>query len=224
MWDNETSGENPLHQKFLYDVLFPKLHSWGVETDVVRSEVTALGYMLTPIKASKEHPERNGKYRGFPLCARCGIQRDCKIKPCEKYYRLQKEPYNVIVGLASNEKDRVLSANNKNQIALLDLLGIHEMQTYPICNDEDLLSPTYTFSERGGCWFCPNQKIQELELLYREFPNLWNELMKVQNTPNKVSELFNRTQTLYDIEKQILNGVQTKFFISDLLVKRSDAK
>ena len=220
MWSRDISGENPLHRDFLYNVLFPKLHSWGIETDVVRGSVTALKYMLTPIKASNEHPERNGKYRGFPLCGRCGIQRDCKSRPCEIYYRSQIKPYNVIIGLASNEKDRILSANLKNQIAFLGLLGIHEIETYSICNNEGLLSPTYSFSERGGCWFCPNQKIQELELLYREFPHLWNELMKVQKTPNKASELFNRTQTLYDIETQIKNGVQMKFFISDLLEKK----
>lgn len=218
MWNSEISGENPLHHDFLYNVLFPKLHSWGIETDVVRGNVTALQYMLTPIKASKEHPERNGKLRGFPLCARCGIQRDCKTNPCGKYYKNQSKPFNVIIGLASNEKDRVLSAENKNQIALLSLLGIHEMETYKICKNEGLLSPTYSYSERGGCWFCPNQKIQEIELLYREFPHLWDELMKVQKAPNKVTELFNRTQTLYDIEEQINRGVQMKFYISDLLV------
>ena len=219
MWTKDISGENPYHRDFLYNTLFPKLNSWGIETNVVRGNTTALNYMLTPIKASKEHPEREGKLRGFPICGRCGIQRDCKTRPCERYYRLQTEPYNVIVGLASNEKDRVLSANAKNQIAFLDLLGIHEIETYLICNNEDLLSPSYTYSERGGCWFCPNQKIQEFELLYREFPHLWNELMQVQKTPNKVTELFNRTQTLYDIEAHIKNGVQMKFFISDLLEK-----
>ena len=224
MWTVDISGENPLHRDFIYNVLFPKLHSWGVETDVVRGTITALEYMLTPIKASKEHPERDGKLRGFPLCGRCGIQRDCKSRPCERYYFSQSKPYNVIVGLASNEKDRILSAKNKKQIAFLDLLGIHEMGTYSICNEEGLLSPTYSFSERGGCWFCPNQKIQELEMLYSQFPHLWDELMKVQKTPNKVTELFNRTQTLYDIEEQIKNGVQMKFFISDLLDKRSDTE
>ena len=79
---------------------------------------------------------------------------------------------------------------------------------------QGLLSPIYKFTERGGCWFCANQKIQELEVLYREFPNLWEELMEVQRLPNKVQEKFNRTQTLYDIEEQIKSGVQQKIFTS----------
>lgn len=216
-WKDNITGENPKHYEFMHSVLFPKLKSWGIKCNTIRSDVTAYQYMTTPIKASKKHPERDGKLRGFPLCGRCGIQRDCKSRVCERYYRNIFKPYNVIVGLASNEKDRVIRANNKNQIALLDLLGINELQTYPICNNEGLLSPTYSFSERGGCWFCPNQKIQELEMLYSQYPELWEELMNIQRLPNKVTEFFNRTQTLYDIEEQILSGVQMKFFISDLL-------
>lgn len=216
-WKEGMTGENPKHFDFMHNKLFPKLDAWGVEYDVIRSKTTAYQYMTTPIKASKEHPERNGKLRGFPICGRCGVQRDCKTRVCERYYKQIAEPYNVIVGLASNEKDRVLSANNKKLIALLDLCNIHEAETYQICNSESILSPTYWFSNRGGCWFCPNQKIQELEMLYREFPEYWEELMNIQRMPNKVTELFNRTQTLYDIEKIIKTGVQMKFFQGDFL-------
>ena len=216
-WKKNITGEHPLHYQFLHETLFPKLQSWGIETNIISSKITAYEYMTTPIKASPEHPERNGKLRGFPICGRCGIQRDCKSRPCERWYKRQASPYNVIVGLASNEKDRILSANKKEHIALLSLLGIHEEQTYALCNDEGLLSPTYSFSERGGCWFCPNQKIQELELLYREYPELWQELMNIQKMPNKVTELFNRTQTLFEIEEQIKRGVQMRIYIKDLL-------
>ena len=216
-WKENITGENPYHYEFMHDTLFPKLNSWGIKTDIIKSDITAYQYMTTPIKASKEHPERNGKLRGFPICGKCGIQRDCKSRACERYYRNQTQPYNSIIGFASNEKDRVLSADSKQWISLLSLLGIHEFSTFKICNDERLLSPTYNFSDRGGCWFCPNQKIQELEVLYRVHPFYWNELMEIQKMPNKVTELFNRTQTLFDIEKIILSGVQMKMFMGDLL-------
>ena len=216
-WKKDITGENPYHYEFMHNVLLPKLNSWGVTTDTIKSDITAYQYMTTPIKASKEHPERDGKFRGFPICGRCGIQRDCKSRVCERYYKQHTEPYNCIIGLASNEKDRIYSADKKQQIAILNLLGIHEFSTYKICHSESLLSPTYNFSDRGGCWFCPNQKIQELEMLYRELPFYWNELMEIQKMPNKVTELFNRTETLFDIEKKILNGVQMKMFMGDFL-------
>ena len=47
--------------------------------------------------------------------------------------------------------------------------------------------------------------------------NFWEELMAIQRLENKVQENFNRTETLYDIEKKIKNGVQEKFFSGQLI-------
>ncbi len=209
-WKEGITGENPYHYEFMHGVAVPKLNSWGVTCDFVRSKITAYEYMTTPIAYSKNHPERVGKVRGFPICGKCGIQRDCKIRPCKKYYKQQTENYRVITGIAADEKGRLLSNSANNRMSILELINVFEYETYDICVGDGLLSPTYTFSNRGGCWFCANQKIQEWELLYREFPNLWNDLMEIQKMPNKVQEKINHTQTLYDIEKQIKNGVQQK--------------
>ena len=215
-WKEGVTGENPLHYEFMHDTLFPKLKSWGVTCETVRSDITAYQHMTTPILKSN-HPERVGKIRGFPLCGRCGIQRDCKTRPCERFYKSKKDDYRCILGFASDEKDRILSAAARDKISILDLLDIEEYQTFGICKQENFISPTYSFSDRGGCWFCANQKIQELELLYRNFPHLWRDLMEIQDMPNKVQEKFNRTQTLYDIEAQIKNGVQQKWFVGTLM-------
>lgn len=217
-WKEGITGESPYHYDFIHNVAVPKLNGLGVDCNFVRSAITAYEWMTTPIAYSREHPERVGKPRGFPLCGKCGIQRDCKIKPCHEYYKAQTENHSVITGIAADEKDRILTNSANNRISILELLDVAEYETYPICVSQGLLSPIYTFSERGGCWFCPNQKIQELEVLYREFPNLWEELMEIQRLPNKVQEKFNRTQTLYDIEAQINGGVQQKLFTS-LMIK-----
>lgn len=216
-WKEGITGENPYHYEFIHNTAVPKLNSWGIECNFVRSNITAYDYMTTPIKHSINHPERIGKIRGFPLCGKCGIQRDCKIRPCEKYYKAQTEPYVVITGIAADEKDRLLTNSAGHKISILDIVDVCEYETYGIVLPENLLSPTYDFSNRGGCWFCPNQKIQELELLYRVFPNLWSDLMEIQDMPNKVQEKFNRTQTLYDIERQIQSGVQEKWFMGQLM-------
>ncbi|MBR5818150.1 MAG: phosphoadenosine phosphosulfate reductase [Clostridia bacterium] len=210
-WKEGVTGENPYHYEWLHEKAIPKLQSWGVQCDFVRSKITAYEYMTTPIVKSK-YPDRIGKLRGFPLCGRCGIQRDCKTRPCERYYKQQTTPYNVITGIAADEEERLQSNTANSRISILELLGVREFSTFGICSSEGLLSPTYTFSDRGGCWFCPNQKIQELELLYREFPELWEDLMTIQRMPNKVQENFNRRQTLYDIEEEIKRGVQMKMF------------
>lgn len=220
VWRKENiTGENPRHYEFMHNDVVRKLDAWGVNCNFVRSKTTAYEYITTPIVKSAEHPERIGKIRGFPLCGRCGIQRDCKIRPCEKFYRSILGEYNVITGIAADEESRLVSNTANHRISILELLEVREFETYGICTSEKLLSPTYNFSDRGGCWFCPNQKIQELAVLYYDFPNLWDELMEIQRVPNKVQENFNRRQTLYDIEKQIKNGVQMKIFMGDLFAQ-----
>lgn len=221
-WKNGISGEHPKHFEFLRETMAPRLKSWGVKCEFVRSEITAYQYMTTPIVKSKDHPERIGKLRGFPLCGKCGIQRDCKTRPCEAYYHGLSEGHNEIFGIAKEEEKRLNSMTKKKRISILEILGLSCREAYLICASEGLLSPTYTFSERGGCWFCPNQKIQELEMLYREYPHLWEGLMEVQRMPNKVTELFNRTQTLYDIEKEIRGGVQMRIFTGMLMKEKKE--
>lgn len=221
-WKEDITGENPKHYEFLHSKVAPTLDRWGVQYNFIRSKITAFEYMTTPITKSTKHPERVGKLRGFPLCGHCGIQRDCKTRPCERFYKTQTGQYNVITGIASDEESRIVSNINNDRISFLEILGITEFDTYDICAKDGLLSPTYTFSDRGGCWFCPNQKIQELEMLYREYPNLWADLMEIQRMPNKVQENFNRRQTLYDIEKEIKSGVQMKVFMGDLINNKED--
>jgi 3'-phosphoadenosine 5'-phosphosulfate sulfotransferase (PAPS reductase)/FAD synthetase len=215
-WKEGITGENPYHYEFLHDKVLPKLTRWGCDPQTVRGDITAYEYMTTPIKKSK-YPERIGKLRGFPLCGKCGIQRDCKTRPCERYYKSHDEEYTAILGIAADEKDRLLTMEAKEQVSILDLLQIEEFAAFGVCSQEDFISPTYSFSFRGGCWFCPNQKIQEWELLYRCFPNLWGELMEVQKMPNKVQEKVDRTHTLYDIEAQIKSGVQQRLFIGQII-------
>ena len=219
-WKEGITGENPYHYDFLHRTALPTIRSWGVETNVVRSKTTAFEFMTTPITKSK-YPERIGKLRGFPLCGKCGIQRDCKTRPCERFYK-ERNSARPIWGLASNEKDRVLSASAKRVSSVLDLLGIEEWRAFPICIGEGLLSPSYKFTDRGGCWFCPNQKIQEWEVLYTHFPELWAGLKSVQDMPNKIQENITRRETLHDIERQILHGVQGKIFMGDIFGGRTD--
>lgn len=46
------------------------------------------------------------------------------------------------------------------------------------CEDNDLLSPIYTTSTRGGCWFCHNQGVDQLRLLRKNYPEYWQLLLK----------------------------------------------
>lgn len=49
------------------------------------------------------------------------------------------------------------------------------------CEENDLLSPIYADSIRGGCWFCHNQSVGQLRKLYHNYPELWVIMMKWDN-------------------------------------------
>lgn len=63
-----------------------------------------------------------------------------------------------------------------------------------------LLSPVYDFTDRGGCWFCPNARRRELRHLYDHHPDLWARMLELQALPGKVTEKFNRTTTFSEID------------------------
>lgn len=57
----------------------------------------------------------------------------------------------------------------------------------------------------GGCWFCPNQKMQELRYLRNNHKFLWNRLNELskEDTANPYFNAFRKT-TVQDLEEQFM--------------------
>ena len=141
-----------------------------------------------------------GKIRGFPLCGRCYVQRDCKLVPMNTYKKSLPNDAVQYIGYASDEQDRLLQLDNKSRVSLLHKYSVTEQETFEICRSEGLLSPIYEFTNRGGCFFCPNAKKKELRHLYDHHPNLWSRMLALQGLPNKATERFNRRMKFSDID------------------------
>ena len=103
------------------------------------------------------------------------------------------------MGIASDEPVR-LRRLQKNQVSLLEKYHYTEEDAKQLCQTAGLLSPVYAFTDRGGCWFCPNAKRKELRHLYDHHPELWAKMLELQAMPGKVSEKFNRTARFSDID------------------------
>lgn len=100
-----------------------------------------------------------------------------------------------------------------NRVSLLDKYNCTEEDAKQLCQRAGLLSPVYTFTNRGGCWFCPNAKRKELRHLYDYHPDLWERMLELQALPNKVSEKFNRSETFSDIDAEFrLEDAQESLF------------
>lgn len=140
-----------------------------------------------------------GKLKGFPLCGRCNIQRDCKVRPIQKYMKSLPQDTQQYVGLATDEQDRLMRLQEK-QISLLEQYACSESEAWELCHRYGLLSPVYDFTDRNGCWFCPNAKLPELRHLYDHHPDLWREMLALQALPNKATEKFNRELRFSDYD------------------------
>ena len=208
MFDEQISGEIPEHKDFIYNKAIPLFEKNGIKTVVLRSDFTYLDHFFAVISKGP----RKGKIRGFPICGICSICRDCKLPPIKKY--VNSLPYGTVqyIGIAKDEQERLVRLGG-NRVSLLDKYGCTEQDAKDICKRHGLLSPIYEFTDRGGCWFCPNAKEKELRHLYDHHPELWGRLLELQNAPNKCTELFNRTMKFSDIDLNFnMDDLQMRFF------------
>ena len=216
MFDHERgiSGEIPEHIEWIYSTGIPKLESMGVKVDVVRAKKDYKWFFNEGVITKGKW---KGYHYGFPIGAHCVVNRECKSRLILRYYK-QFEGYDIYqnVGIASDERIR-LKRLGKNQISLLNKYGYTEQMALDLCRSKDLLSPIYETETRGGCWFCPNAKINGFISIRRNHPELWNELKSLSKYPNLCSYGFKYGKTLQQVEKEMddqetINRLQYKLF------------
>lgn len=201
MFDHEKgiSGEIPEHIQWVYDTAIPKLGSMGVKVDVVKDKQDYKSFFTNAVGAGKF----KGFLYGFPIGGKCVINRNCKIRPINSYYK-QFKGCEIIqyVGIAKDEPKR-LSRLKRNQVSLLEKLGYTESMAMNKCKEYGLVSPIYAKGSRGGCWFCMNASIQSYSSLRDNHPELWGELRELSKTPNLCSYGFKYGKTLQQVEKEM---------------------
>lgn len=208
MFDKKISGEIPEHRAFIYENAIPFFKQCGVKTVVLKAEWTYIDHFYAVVKSGAH----KGLLRGFPICGICSICRDCKLPPIRGYIKNQPTDTVQYIGIAKDEQERLLRLDGQ-RVSLLDKYGITENMAVNICKKNGLLSPIYEFTDRGGCWFCPNAKEKELRHLYDHHKDLWERMLELQSEQNKSSELFNRKQKFSDIDRKFkLDDAQLSIF------------
>ena len=81
------------------------------------------------------------------------------------------------IGIAADEPNRFHNLTEYKRSPLVEH-GVTEADARKICEEIGLLSPIYTQSARGGCWFCHNQSIGQLRLLRKQYPEYWELMLK----------------------------------------------
>lgn len=197
-YDNNISGEMPLMAEFI-----PKAEK--ILKDKFNIEVKHLTYKRTfkeQFYTTKQRGKHIGENYGFPYVIGSWCNSRLKIEPIKNYLKTFNEPIIQYVGIAYDEPKRYERLNHKTHIAPLYELKITEKDAMEICREYDLLSPIYETSFRGGCWFCPKQRLSQLKYLYNNYPKLWDELRELQKDS---FNSFKVNNTIFDLEERFKN-------------------
>lgn len=201
-------GESLKKLDWIFNYAIPLFESWGYPVKIVTSDKDYLHYFYKVRQKSNKHPEHIGKYYGFVMGGACVIQEE-KVAPIRKYIRenirSKKIPYEEIVGICADEPERIARMNNrKHQRSLLVEQNLAQADTLQMCKDGNLLSPTYSSTrKRDGCWFCPNQHIEELAELKTSRPDLCAELKQLSEVENTVARGFKYGKSFEEIEARV---------------------
>lgn len=188
MFDENISGELPEHIDFIKNKAIPVFESWGYETKILHSDKTYLDCFHHVATKGK----RIGKKLGFPMSGKCKINSECKIKQIKKFVKEIKGPFAQYVGIAVDEPTRMNRiVNSCDKISLLKKYGYTEQMAFDLCKKYNLLSPIYEFTNRGGCWFCPNMRYAQLKHLRTYHRDLWQKLLELENEPDLIGNMWN---------------------------------
>lgn len=118
------------------------------------------------------------------------------------------------LGIASDEPERIERYTRPGIILPLVDIGWDEAYCRKWCEENDLLSPIYTNVARGGCWFCHNQGVDQLRLLRKQYPELWEILLRWDWDSPVTFKANGRTVHDYDL----------RFYAEDLGLVPADRK
>lgn len=147
---------------------------YGIAVEHVTSGVTYEDIFYRVINSDKS--KNRGNIYGFPMIKGAWCNSELKVKALSQ---INKNSISYI-GIAYDEPKR-FKVLSDTKISPLFMAKWTEKTCYDWCVQNDLLSPIYDFSIRGGCWFCHNQSISQLRFLRKNYPEYWQLLLKWDN-------------------------------------------
>lgn len=169
-FNNEIGGELPEMYEYIDQV------EKYIQRPITRikSEYTFKDYFYKEYEKGK----RKGSIYGFPHTLGGWCNSRLKIKPINKYKREVGDCL-MYVGIAADEPKR-LARMQKNEVSPLAEWGWTEQDCLQYLKEKGLENPLYKKFKRTGCWFCPKQNKKSLEIVYRDYPKLWQMLLDME--------------------------------------------
>lgn len=150
---------------------------WGIEVEHVcamdgEKKRTFESVFYRKLRSSK-YEYRNNEIYGWPCrkCAWCNGKLKARVLD-----RVNRKGI-TYSGIAADEWERISRWTGKLSMPLV-AAGWTEAMCRKWCEENDLLSPIYTSTTRGGCWFCHNQSATQMRQLRKNYPELWALMLK----------------------------------------------
>ena len=164
---------------------------YGIEVEHIRAKRTYEECFYKPCKGSESY--NAGHINGFPTIKGPWCNSRLTMWVLSKFDKRDIIQY---IGIAADEPNRFHNLTERKKSPLV-IAGWNEIKCREWCEQNGLLSPIYTTAQRGGCWFCHNQGVGQLRLLRKNYPDLWQKLLK-WDTDSLV--IFKTTATVHDFE------------------------
>ena len=149
---------------------------------------------ITRIKAEhsfeyylSKHKKKSGKYMhvdglGWPGFRFRWCTGNLKTKVIDRHIKEQGE-HCMYIGIALDESKRLERSYYKNKMnwkfPLIEWEVTEEQALHYCYNKGFDWSELYVNFDRVSCYLCPLQKIGALRTLYNKYPDLWNEMMRL---------------------------------------------
>ncbi len=177
----ETSGELPVMAEWIPTAEKILADTFGIRVRHITAEQTFKDWFYRQ-KAKGNHI---GEIYGFPFIIGAWCNSRLKLDVIDKYINSLHDDITEYVGIAYDEPTRYERLANKStphhiRRSILYEQKITEAAAFEICKPYGLVSPLYDNCERGGCWFCVKQSIHDIYNLWRNYPDLFAELKKIE--------------------------------------------
>ena len=201
---------NPVMLDWILNYAKPRFESWGYKVDILSSDKDYI-YWFYKIRKSCRKPENAhniGKHYGFLIGGKCRMQGE-KTTPIKKYLKSLGNECTEFVGICADEMPRIEGMNKRKQRSLLVENNLTQADAREKCIEYNLLAPTYNLRKRDGCWFCPNQSIEELASLKQNYPEYYAELEKMAKVKNTVARGFKYGVPFEKVDRQVDDYIET---------------
>ena len=185
----------------------------GIKMTILRAPYTFEQLMTEKVVKSDKWGDYHGY--GWPSMAIRWCTRHLKLDVMNKHLRGLREEYDLVqcIGLAADEFKRLDRAHNQQEGHRHPLAewGWTERDALEYCKSLGYdWGGLYDKFDRVSCWCCPLQGINELRMLYSDYPELWAELQRlddklalVREGDNKVvSVKFRHDYSVTDLTKR----------------------